>query len=109
MARKLPPPGRGRKPGSKNKRSINFRRILDSKLGDGELVDLLLGIARGTKRKVLNGRGKIVTIQDPPDGATARYLADRKWGRVPQPISGDDSGPPVAVRVVSDNRLGVKP
>jgi hypothetical protein len=27
----------------------------------------------------------------------------------PLAISGDDSGPPVAVRVISDDRLGVKP
>jgi hypothetical protein len=100
---KKPPPRKskgGRPKGSKTAKTVALETLLSQRLPDVQLLELLIDIAKGTRREVLNGRGQVVTIQDPPDGATARYLADRKWGRVPQPVSGDADGPPVAVRLV---------
>ena len=108
MVKRPPPRNQGGLPKrGKGRKGIVLEKLLAQRLPDTELLELLIAIAHGTTRRVLNGRGAMVTIQDPPDGATARYLADRKWGRVPQPVTGGPDGAP-PIRVVLDDRLGIQ-
>ena len=102
------PDRRGRKPGSKNRRTILLGAKLDKLIPDAKLLKLLWTLAEGESRDVLAKSGEVVTVKDRGDGHVATYLADRKWGKIPQPLAGDPVNP-VAVRILSDDRLGVKP
>ena len=73
----------GRKKGTPNKHTVEFKALLETKVPDAWLVDLLKKHAQ-------------------KDPRTAQYLADRRWGRMPQPLStpeGEEGSPVVAVYV----------
>ena len=67
----------GRKKGTPNKRTGEIGSILEGVVPDKQLVQLLWKLALGG------------------DARCATYLADRKWGRIPQPLehSGAEGGP----------------
>jgi hypothetical protein len=81
---------------------------LDELVPDERLIRLLIQLAEGKKRKVLDQRRRLVTIQDRGDGHVATWLGERKWGKLPQPVQGGpDDICPVRV-VVRNDRFGVK-
>ena len=68
----------GRQKGTLNKHTVEFKALLKKELPDAWLLKLLKKHAQRDPR-------------------TAQYLADRRWGRMPQPISGadDEDGRPI--------------
>lgn len=101
--------GGGRKRGP-NYRTRALRHRLDKLLPDDKLIKILITLAEGESRQVYDARNdEFRVVKDRGDGRVATWLGERKWGKLPQPIQGDSDSPPVTVRVISDNRLGVKP
>jgi hypothetical protein len=76
--------------GALGKRTLTLRGRIDQIVPDDQLIKVMWKMA-------LSGDSRCLT-----------YLADRKWGRMVQPVSGTDDGPAISVRVISDDRLGVK-
>jgi hypothetical protein len=99
--------GAGRPKGRRNNRTLELGALLDELVPNEKHIRLLKEIAQGKRRRVLDRNGRLVTVQDPPDGATARYLGDRKWGRAPIAVHGDPEESPVRVVVIDKNRFGV--
>ena len=102
-------PGPGRPKGRRNNRTLKLGRQLDRIVPDEKLIRLLLELAQGQRHRVLGKDGKLHWVKDRGDGHVATWLGDRKWGKVPTAVSGDPGGASVSVRVISDDRLGVKP
>jgi len=79
-------PGRSGNPAGRPK---SLRALLDAVISDQELVELAARIARGEPRKDARGRGSR-RPKDRDQIDAIRWIADRKWGRVPL---ADEEGP----------------
>ena len=107
---KLRNAGPGRPKGSQNKRTLFLSARIDKLVPDEKLIRLLWTLAKGERRQVLlagHGKPRLAWVKDRGDSHAAALLAERKWGKVPQPVQGGDDGAP-PVRVVLDDRLGIQ-
>ena len=81
--KKFPPArGCGRPKGRKNNRTLELGQRLERMVPDDQLIALMWKLAR-------EGDSKCVTL-----------LAERKWGKIPQPVTGADDGPPLRVSLL---------
>ncbi len=99
--------GSGRKRGP-SKRTLRLQSQLRKLVPDDKLIRLLWTLAKGERRRVYDPKTrKTYWIKDRGDSHAAGLLADRKWGRVPQPVQGGgDDTPPLRVRLVAST-LGI--
>jgi hypothetical protein len=73
--------------GRKNNRTLLLGEQLEKIVPDVELLQLMWDTARGMEREALDKNGELVVVRDRPDSKIQAYLADRKWGRMPQPVA----------------------
>jgi hypothetical protein len=81
--------GAGRPPGSTNNRTRAIGTTLDRLVPDEGLVGLLWKMAQDG------------------DVRAAVYLADRKWGRIPNSVPEDREHPQTRVMLVDTSRLNI--